>query len=146
MSISYDVFTQTFLDKAKEYDFILLDNREEIVDGYMKRSCSQFSRVCQYDLTDKNDELREFNFDIEDRDVDEIVDIVTEGMLVQWMKPYVYRKENLENVLNTTDYTQYSPAELLNRICTAYKNCQSDFKNMVKEYSYNHGDLTVLHL
>lgn len=146
MSMTYDLFTQTFLDKAKEYDFILLDRREEIVDGYMKRSCSQFNSVCKYDLTDRDDELREFNFDIEDKYIDEIVDIVTEGMLVQWMKPYVYRKDNLENVLNTTDYTKYSPAELLNRIASVYKDCKNDFKNMVKEYSYNHGDLTGLHL
>ena len=80
------------------------------------------------------------------KDLDEIVDIVSEGMLVQWMKPFVYKQEGLENVLNTKDFTTYSPAELLMRIGNAYNAAQKDFTNMMREYSYNHGDLTDLHL
>ena len=67
-------------------------------------------------------------------------------MLVQWMKPYVYRQENLENVLNTKDFTTYSPAELLLRISNAYAKVQKDYTNMIREYSYSHGDLSDLHL
>ena len=45
MSVSYDIFTGHFLDKVKEYDFIKLDeyDRTKVVDGYMKRACSQFN-------------------------------------------------------------------------------------------------------
>ena len=81
-----------------------------------------------------------------DEDLDEIADIVSEGMLVQWMKPYTYKQESLESVLNTKDFTTYSPAELLMRIGNAYAAARKDFTNMMREYSYNHGDLTDLHL
>ena len=84
--------------------------------------------------------------DIPEKDLDEISDIISEGMLVQWMKPYMYKQENYENMINTTDYSGYSPAELLNRITAAYKMCKRDFSNMMKDYSYNHGDLSELHL
>lgn len=67
-------------------------------------------------------------------------------MIVQWLKPYTYKSENLENVLNTSDYTTYSPAELLLRITNAYKMAQRDFRNMRVDYSYNHGDLGSLSL
>ena len=40
----------------------------------------------------------------------------------------------------------YSPAELLLRIGNAYAKVQKDYTNMVREYSYNHGDLSDLHL
>lgn len=40
----------------------------------------------------------------------------------------------------------YSPAELLYRVREVYQMAQRDFKRMVKEYSYNHGDLTNLAL
>lgn len=148
MSVSYDVFTSVFLDKVEEYKFITLpeENRTQIVDGYMKRACSQFKKICKYDIATGDDTAREFAIDIPTDSIDEIVDIVTEGMLVQWMKPYVYKQENFENMLNTTDYKGYSPAELLNRITEAYKMCKKDFSNMMKEYSYNVGDLTDLHL
>jgi len=148
MSVSYDLFMGAFLNKITEYDFIRLDDydRNSIVDGYMKRACSQFNKICKYDLMSYDDRTREFSCDIPEDEIDEIVDIVSEGMLVQWMKPYFYRADNLENVLNTRDFSAYSPAELLHRITDAYSESKRDFTNMMREYSYNHGDLSDLHL
>lgn len=148
MGISYDVFTAAFLDKVEEYKFIQLPrvNRTAIIDGYMKRACAHFKKICKYDIITGDDDNRTLSADIPSEDIDEITDIISEGMLVQWMKPYVYKQENLENMLNTTDYSGYSPAELLNRITGAYKMCKKDFSNMIKNYSYDHGDLSDLHL
>lgn len=149
MSVSYDVFAGAFLSKILEYDFVHLEEeqRTSVVDGYMKRAISSFKKICKYDLTlTADDELREFAVDIEDEDIDEIVDIVSEGMIVQWLKPFTYKQENLELVLNTRDFTTYSPAELLMRIGNAYAKVQKDYVQMMREYSYNHGDLTDLHL
>lgn len=148
MSVSYNLFTAAFLSKVTEYDFIRLDeyDRNSMVDGYMKRACAQFNKICKYDLVAFDDAVREIRTTIPDDEIDEIVDIVSEGMMVQWMKPYFYRADNLENVLNTSDFSQYSPAELLYRITNAYNASKKDFTNMMREYSYNHGDLSDLSL
>lgn len=148
MSIPYDVFTGAFLAKVTEYDFPMKDfERNSIIDGYMKRAVAAFRKNCQYDFSNTGDDMiREFRVDVADGDLDELADIISEGMLVQWMKPYVYRQENLENILNTKDFTSYSPAELLYRVKEAYGGAKRDFTNMMREYSYNHGDLTDLHL
>lgn len=148
MGTSYDVFTGYFLNKINEYDFVKLDEyeRTKTVDGYMKRACSQFDRMCKYDIVTGDDSVREFDADIDESDIDEIADIISEGMLVQWLKPYMYKQENYENILNTTDYSSYSPAELLHRISEAYKECKREFSNMMKDYSYSHNDLGDLHL
>lgn len=149
MSISYDVFTCAFLSKVTEYSFLIQDkdDRTKIIDAYMKKAISEFHKICKYDfLTTADDELRRFNVDVPTDELDEIVNIISEGMLVQWMKPYFYRQENLENALNTKDFTTYSPAELLYRIGEAYEVVKRDHINMMREYSYNHGDLTDLHL
>lgn len=148
MSVSYDVFAGAFLSKITEYTFIQLPeaDRTAIIDDYMKRAIPKFARVCKYDLSEHDDDLRIFFAEIPACDLDEIVDVVSEGMLEQWMKPYVYRQENLENVLNTKDFTTYSPAELLLRIGNAYAKVQKDYTNMIREYSYNHGDLSDLHI
>lgn len=148
MSVSYDVFTGAFLAKVTEYDFPIGSfERNEMVDGYMKRAIAEFKKICKYDLTSTADDIvREFHVEIAQEDMDELANIISEGMLAQWMKPYVYKQENLENVLNTRDFTSYSPAELLLRIKDTYSMVQRGFTNMMREYSYNHGDLTDLHL
>ena len=149
MSTSYDVFTSAFIQKVIERGFRNLRDyeRNEIVDGYMKRAISAFKNVCEYDLTITDDDIiRVFEVDIPDEDIDEVIDIVSEGMVAQWLKPYYYNHEQLENVLNTADFTTYSPAELLLRVGNAYKDAQKNYTQMIREYSYNHGDLSDLHL
>jgi len=148
MGVSYDVFAGVFLAKVEEFNFPFKDyERNGMIDGYMKRAISAFKKVCKYDLSTTGDDvIREFDVEIAAEDLDELTDIISEGMLVQWMKPYVYKQENLENVLNTRDFTSYSPAELLLRVSGAHKQARKDFTNMMREYSYNHGDLTDLHL
>ncbi len=149
MSVSYDIFINAFLSKVMEYEFVQMDepDRTAITDGYLKKSISSFRKNCKYDLCSAaNDEDRLFDTDIDPDDIDEIVDIVSEGMVVQWLKPYLYKQELLENCLNTRDFTTYSPAELLHRIGSAYNKAQKDYVQMIREYSYNHGDLENLHL
>lgn len=149
MSVPYDTFVGGFLSKITEYDLLELEeeDRVSIVDGYMKRAISGFKKVCKYDLTSTaNDELRVFQVDIRDEDLDELVDIISEGMVVQWLKPYLYKQEILQNVLNSRDWTTFSPAELLRRVGDACANAQRNYTQMIREYSYNHGDLTTLHL
>lgn len=151
MSLSYDVFTTAFLSKITEYDLLTLDDnsRNEVVDGYMHKSLNNgtFKKVCKYSFaTVKDDENRMFNLDIPEDTLEEIIDIVSEGMVTYWLKPYVNKQEILENVLNTKDFVTYSPAELLLRVGNTYKDTHKHYMNMIREYSYNHGDLTDLHL
>lgn len=149
MSLPYDVFTGAFLSKVTEYDFASMGSfeRTETVDGYMKRAIAAFRKICKYDLSSTGDDaIREFDVDVDAEDLDELVDIVSEGMLVQWMKGYLYRQENLQNVLSTRDFSAYSPASLLGQITAAYRSARREFTNMMREYSYQHGDLSELHI
>ena len=149
MSIPYDAFTGAFLNKISEFEMLKLDDniRTEIVDGCRKRAVSAFKKNCRVDLfTTADDEERVYQVDVNDEDLDELVDIISEGMVVQWLKPFVYQQDLLQNLLNTRDYTLYSPAELLKRVGDAYKGAQKDYTQMIREYSYNHGDLSDLHL
>lgn len=148
MATPYDIFEGAFLSKITEYDFLQIDpyDRNGSIDSYMKRSAAQFNKVCKYDLLTFDDAVRELAVDIPDADLVEIVDIVATGMVVQWLQPYMFKSENLENILNTVDYSMYSPAELLLRVREVYQMAQRDFKNMIKDYSYDHGDLSNLAL
>ena len=148
MEINYDEIVKAFLMKITEFDLLsLADNeRDDIVKGYRKRTVTSFKKICKYDLSKYDDDLDKFTDEFDEVDVDEIIDIISEGMLVQWLKPFVYNQELLENAMNTADFTTYSPAELLLRVGDAYKQAQKTYTQMIREYSYNNGDLTELHL
>ena len=157
MTIPYDTFKGAFLSKITEYELYgMYENGDDvfvdaIIDGYMKRamSFSMFKKVIGIDfLVGANDETRTFNIevDIEDNALYEIIDIISEGMVEYWLKPYLYNQENLQNILNTRDYTMYSPAELLLRIGNVHKRAHDNYVNLLREHSYNTGDLTSLHL
>lgn len=163
--VPYGLFTNAFLSKVTEYDFVNMTDfeRNSIVDGFMKRAISSFRHICKYDFaTTGDDATREFVIKVTtddptgvlqeqldeeiSEDLDEIVDIVSEGMLVQWLKPYVYAQESLENIMNTKDFTTYSSSGLLSSVTTAYNDARKIYTSMAREYSFTHGDLTELHL
>ena len=113
MSVSYDVFIGSFLEKVTERDLLSLEQsqRDSVVIGYMKRAISGFRKICQYDFsTTGDDETRVFNVDVPDDDLTEIADIVSEGMVVQWLKPYVYKQELLENATHMMEIVQLRTA------------------------------------
>lgn len=149
MSVSYNVFKDAFLGKIHCFDLFRIEDvdiRDEMIEDYVRFACSKFKSICKYDLTPSQDNPHELATDIAPEDLNEIVDIISDGMVVQWMKPYLNRQELLENLLNTRDFTTYSPGELLYRVGGAYKNAEANFIRSMREYSYDHGDLTVLHL
>lgn len=148
MSIPYDTFTGAFLQKITEFE--LLELSEEVqtatIDGYMKRAMSAFRKICEFDLLASADDAGRFVDIAADADeAEELADIISEGMIVQWLKPCVYKQELLETVLNTRDFTTYSPSELLKAVNSTYKSAQHDFRQMMREYSFNCGNLTELH-
>ena len=156
MVVSYDEFTSVFLDKIREYEFLSMEEeiRTDIIDGYMIRAFTEFRKNCRYNFLGVADNTeRQFDFgnepqDVQDKlagDLSEIVNIVTDGMCLQWMKPYKNNQEILENVLNTRDFTLYSPSELLKQVRATYKELSNEYKQEIREYSYNHMNLEELH-
>lgn len=141
----YKAFIDTFLDKISDYNLLNYEDYlvDELAVGYMKRVCTKFDKICQADLSQQDD--NEYAF-LSDEIDDEIIDIVTDGMVVEWLRQYVNNSDNLENILNTKDFTMYSSKNLLAEIKSLYQDEQKAFTNSMREYSYNHGDLSNLHL
>ena len=148
MATSYSEIIGDFLDKVSEYKFLRCDEDEcnQMAINYMKRACSQFNYIFKnrtgFDLHDCDDSTETFPFDI----AADAIDVISEGMLVQWMKPYANNSENLENFLNTKDYSMNSTANLLSKVRSAYDDVRSEFVQAMREYSYNHGALNELHM
>ena len=142
--VLYDRFAQSFLSKISDYNLAMLEGyqQRDLTDRFLHTACAGFARLCKYDLTDAalDDETRTLMTDIRENHLGEIVDIVSTGMVVAWLNTYLFRQENLQNVLNTTDFYGYSPAELLKQIRVAHKQASETFNAAMRRYSFDNVD------
>lgn len=138
MATQYSDVYNSFLGKVTDYDLPKFNDieREEIIEGYMVSACVKFNKVCLVDLYDRDDDLKQFNKDLDD----EIIDIITENMLVEWLKPKLLSTENLENALSTKDFTLFSPANLLSNIRETMNLIKKEARVLINNYSFNNAD------
>lgn len=136
---------EQFLFSIKCYDFLdyLPDELDKMMSSYLKYAIGNFKNYCKSDLTlipiDDTDQF-EFAGDLTEKEID----ILVSGMIVQWLKPYLYKTSNLRNSMNTKDYTQFSPANLLKEIRDTYKDAQKHFFDSITLYTYNNNKLNNL--
>ena len=141
MATPYSDVIDIFLIKVSDYDLPKLEEleREEIVSSYMKSACSKF-KSCKVNLDDVNDELKQFNQSL----TFDIIDIISEGMITEWLKPKVMNSEILKNSLSTKDFSLYSPANLLKEMRETLKISKADYRSMINDYSFKNADFTKL--
>lgn len=137
MATSYTEIYSSFLDKVNDYD--LADMEESIAQdamrGWLNQAAIRFLESCQKDLTQTDGD----SF-TEDLDIMEI-DILTEGMVEAWLKPYRNNLDLLRNALSTNDFTTFSPANLLDKVNDTYNNAHANFLSRIKEYSFIRNDV-----
>lgn len=142
MGTPYEDIIKAFLGKVTDLDLPRFENdmREEIVMGYMKTACAKFSRICSkvtdIDLSDRDNILKCFNDELDD----EVIDIITENMLVEWLKPKVLFSDNLSNVLNTKDFSTYSPANMLKELRETLDYLKKNARALINNYSFAHSE------
>lgn len=142
MATPYSTVHEAFLNKISDYDILklLTIDREQILDRFLISACTQFKRVCKIDLTDRDDTLRQFNSQLDD----DTIEILAMGECFYWVNPKVLNTENLKNALNTKDFQQYSPANLLNQLQTLRNTLSKEFKQAIINYSYANADISKL--
>lgn len=143
MSTSYSELYNIFLNRITDYDLPVFEetDREAVLHNLLINSCSKFQRICKrashIDLYNRDETLKQFN----DKLSDEQIDIITTGMIVEWIKPKYYLDENMRNVLNTKDYNMAaSPVNVLGGVRNTYLQVKQEFEAMMNKYSFVNGD------
>ena len=139
MPTKYSDVTNQFIGMVTEYRFfkILKEERDEWLCDLMKVACAKFRKICRHDLSDRDDELQQFNVELDDDEID----IICNLMICEWLKPKLFSVDNLEQVLNTKDYSEYSPANLLKEISSVYKEHRINAKCLQNNYSFSFQDI-----
>jgi hypothetical protein len=140
----YKVVFEKFKDKITDPDLLLyLESiQQEILISLMSSACVKFKRICKQNLSDRDNTLMMFNFDVDE----EVIDIMTDIMVEYWLKPYLNNIENLRNQLSTKDFSVFSPANLLNAVQNTYDLSRKRAKSAMNEYSFINGDWDRLRL
>lgn len=137
MATAFSKIYESFMDKVTDYDLADMseENAQIIMKSLLNYAVVKFSESCKKNLSlTENDEFTE------DLSLMEI-DILGEGMVVAWLKPYHNNHDLLRNNLNTKDFTTFSPANLLDKINDTYKMARANFLARIKEYSYIQNDV-----
>lgn len=133
---SYEDIYESFLSKINDIDLANYsnDDLEKQLDLYLGQAISDFSDYCIKDLSDRDKDKKRFNVTLDDREID----ILSEFMVVRWLYPILNNLENLRNTLNTSDFSIYSPANLLEKIEQRYSSARMKARSMMNEYYLIH--------
>ena len=144
MATSYSEIFNAFMYKIEGYKLIqlLTEDRERIIKIYLTAACRKAYKKCKKyaDLTDRDDVMQEFHTDLED----DMIDILAECMITEWLRPKLYSDELIESRLNTKDFTEFSPAKLIEQVRATYDLSERASKAAISNYTYSHEDIAEL--
>lgn len=138
MSTLYSEIIDNFSKMIFEHKLTALseNERDEWITSLMKTACSKFGKTCRQDLTKRNDVEGYFEADLSDEEID----IICNYMICEWLKPYLYSSEVLRERLSTRDYSEYSPANLIEKINTVYNETKKNSRLLAVNYTYSNRD------
>lgn len=142
MATPYSEIYKRAIFRFKDYGFLKLDNetKEDILEMYLTSSRAEMQRVANVDLSDYDNELKQFNTDLDE----ECMEILAVGITYHWLSMQTLNSQSLKNVLNSRDYYFYSPANLLKEVQTLRSTLRAEYLSRMRAYSYRNskiGDL-----
>lgn len=124
----YNVFLHNIDD-----DVLALLSPEVVEDMlliYLQGACTEFT-TCEKDLT-IDTVAKAFYIEL---DMDEIY-ILARGMIMYWLQPKILREDTLRNMITDKDYTQYSPANMLEKLTKLKEVTEKDLIRRRTKYTY----------
>lgn len=136
-----DVYDE-FLSNVTDFDIVAFaeEDRLSMLKQLMYKAVTDFKSVCQYDLSDIDEENEAFNDTLGRDDIK----VLGTGMVYYWANQRILVSDNFKQFLNTKDFYQSSPANMLKTMGDIRKDLKKDFILEMVRYSYIHGDVASL--
>ena len=136
-----EVFSR-FRSRIRNYDFLEFDDFTILQYQYslLIQSVFDFSDICKTDIEDYDSELMVFNQKLTGKEIN----ILSLGMMVHFLEPYVYNTDALQNAISTNDFSVYSPANLLEKMTELLKETKKELKKEINLYSFKNGEISDL--
>lgn len=142
-SINYDVIFSYFLGKVKDFDFVKLDEPEvyellsEKLHGasatpnvrrlFSSLTLDDNERILSFDMRYATDEIQDAEF---------ITLLLSEQMVVEWLKPQLYSKVNTSQMFSTKEIKYYSQANHIEQMRAMYEDATNSVRRMISDRCY----------
>lgn len=142
MPTKFNKIYERALFKFTDYSFLSAISvvKEEVMQKYLLAAVADFQHISSIDITKYDTDIEEF----EEVLGNEEIEILALGIVYYWLSPQVYNKELLKNRIHNSDYTSYSPANLLKEIRSLKSDLEDEYFGKIAVYSYRHGNIDSL--
>lgn len=142
-SVDYKIIFYSFLGNIKDLELFNLDEYEvdEILSEYLHKTVSDpyirrlFSSIVLDQETNTITYEMKYVVD-EDADREFVINILSKGMAVEWMKPIVRSKTNIEQMFGTKEQQFYSQAQHLAQIRSALEDMTYEVRKTIRDRDY----------
>lgn len=135
MATTYDKVYNRALAKIQDFDLVALQDRdlEEMLHDWLMAAISKF-RQCKNDLSDRDEELRQFNVDLEDEEVEILAIMVVR----EWLAPQVHSALLTKQIFGGKEENYFSQSAHLKQLMDADTSLRVEAQKLSRDYSYNH--------
>lgn len=144
-SINYDNIFSYFLGKVKDFDFVKLDEPEvdEILTEKLHSACAvpNIRRIFSKLVFDDNERTISFAMRVstdEEQDSEFTIVLISEQMVVEWLKPQLYSKVNTSQMYSTKEMKYYSQANHIEQMRGLYNDTVVSVRSMIRDRGYLH--------
>ena len=139
MATSYEEIYNLASNKITDPEIALLlpEDIEELFHGYLISAIPKF-RKCKNDLSNRDDELRQFNVDLLDVEKEILAILVVR----EWLQPQLYSSLLTKQVFSDKEQKYYSQSSHLSELRALDETLKIDAQKLSRDYTY--GNLEYL--
>lgn len=134
MATAYKELYNSVYSKIKDYDFINIgeDAADDILHDYIRPAIVAFES-CKQDLSDRDEVLMQFNFDLPDIDLE----ILSNYMVIAYLDAtYIRTPLALQAHMSTSDFHKYDNSNVLGKVIEVRDMYKKENKQLMINYSF----------
>ena len=133
----YSTLYEKCLSKIEDPTLAMLpeEDLENMLHGYLMSAIAKH-RKCEHDLSDRDEELKQFNFDLSDLEI-EIISIL---MTREWISQRLNSVTNVMQVFGGKEEKWFSQASHIKELREMFDRLRLEAQQLSRDYSYIDND------
>lgn len=134
---SYETVYNRALSKLEDPQLVMLpeEDLEDMLHGYLLSAIAKH-RKCEHDLSDRDEELKQFNSDLSDLEI-EILGIL---MLREWISQRLHSVTTVLQTFSGKETTFYSQAAHIKELRELDERLRLEAQKLSRDYTYTNND------
>ena len=137
MATSYEEIYNLASNKITDPEIALLlpEDIEELFHGYLISAIPKF-RKCKNDLSNRDDELRQFNVDLLDVEKEILAILVVR----EWLQPQLYSALLTKQVFSDKEQKYYSQSSHISELRALDETLKIEAQKLSRDYTYGNSE------